>query len=134
MYQNLDLGEIPRQIVEQDISVFLRQKLGRLSLQYELLNWPSEDNIRSLVQKADCLFIYAATACRFTDWNPEDRFSDILKADSANGSDTAQLDEMYMQVLNCATDSGKLWGLSSLRLTNYLSPLWLSYFLCLSNR
>ena len=102
IHQNLDLGEIPRQIVEHDISVFLRQKLGQISLQRELLEWPSEDNIRSLVQKADCLFIYASTACRFieaTDWNPEDRLSGILEADSANGSETAQLDEMYMQVL-----------------------------------
>ena len=102
IHQNLDLGEIPRQIVEQDISVFLRQKLGRLSSQRELPNWPSEDDIRSLIQKANCLFIYAATACRFiedTNWDPEDRLSNILNADSANGSDTAQLDEMYMQVL-----------------------------------
>ena len=113
IHQNLDLGEIPRQIVEQDILVFLRQKLGRLSLQHELRNWPSEDNIRSLVQKADCLFIYAATACRFiedTDWNPEDRLSDILKADSANGTDTAQLDEMYMQVLRCSVIEGRPEG------------------------
>ena len=113
IHQNLDLGEIPRQIVEQDISVFLRQKLGRLSLQHELPDWPSEDNIRSLIQKAGCLFIYAATACRFiedTDWNPEDRLSDILKADSANGSDTAQLDEMYMQVLRCSVIEGRPEG------------------------
>ena len=113
VHQNLDLGEIPRQIVEQDISVFLRQKLGRLSLQHELPNWPSEDEIRSLIQKAGCLFIYAATACRFiedTDWNPEDRLSDILKADSANGSDTAQLDEMYMQVLRCSIFEGRPEG------------------------
>ena len=110
IHQNLDLGEIPRQIVEKDISVFLRQKLGRLSRQRKLPNWPSEDNIRSLVQKADCLFIYAATACRFigdTHWNPEERLFDILEADSANGSDTAQLDEMYMQVLRCSIFEGR---------------------------
>lgn len=102
IHQTLELGEIPRQIVEQDISVFLRRKLGRLS---ELPNWPSEDDIRSLVQKADCLFIYAATVCRFiedTNWIPEDRLSDILKAKPADGSETAQLDEMYMQVLRCS--------------------------------
>ena len=105
IHQNLDLGEIPRPIVEQDISVFLRQKLGRLSLQHELPDWPSEYDIQSLIQKADCLFIYAATACRFIEdknWDPEDRLSEILKADSADGSDTAQLDEMYMQVLRCS--------------------------------
>ena len=111
--QNLDLGEIPRPVVEQDITVFLRQKLGRLSLQRKLPNWPSEDNIQSLVQKTDCLFIYAATACRFIeapDWNPEDRLSDILKADSADESDTAQLDEMYMQVLRCSVFEGRPIG------------------------
>ena len=113
IHQNLDLGEIPRLIVEQDISVFLREKLGHLSRQRGLLNWPSEDNIRSLVQKADCLFIYAATACRFIEdknWNPEDRLSNILEADSANGSDTAQLDEMYMQVLRCSVFGGQPEG------------------------
>lgn len=113
IHHNLDLRDIPRRTVEHDISVLLKQKLSRISIQHELHDWPSEANILSLVQKADCLFIYAATACRFIgamDWDPEERLAEILEGDSAGGGDTAQLDEMYMQVLRCSLITGRREG------------------------
>ena len=101
-HHSLNLHDIPRRTVEHDIYILLEQGLGRISLRDKLHEWPSEDNIRSLVQKAHRLFLYAATACRFigdTNWDPKERLSEVLQGDSAGGGDTAKLDEMYMQVL-----------------------------------
>ncbi len=99
----LDLRDIPRHIVEHDITVFLEQELGRIRDERLLRDWPSEHEIRLLVQRSDCLFIYAATVCRFVGdivWPPKDRLSEILHSGSAFGGDTPQLDEMYSQVLS----------------------------------
>ena len=98
----LDLRDIPRPIVEHDIRQFLEQELGRIREERSLCDWPREKDLESLVQRSDCLFIYAATVCRFVgdyDWSPEERLLEILQSDSVLGGDTSQLDEMYTQVL-----------------------------------
>src|SRR2546421_8093041 len=45
-------------------------------------HWPHEQRLRILVEKADCLFIFAATACLFIDVastvSPEKRLSDLV--------------------------------------------------------
>lgn len=113
IHHNLDLRDIPRRTVEHDIWVLLKQELNRISIQHELHDWPSEANILSLVQKADCLFIYAATACRFVgamDWDPVERLAEILEVNYAGGGDTAQLDEIYMQVLRYSLIKGRHEG------------------------
>ncbi|KAL8832726.1 MAG: hypothetical protein Q9170_004770 [Blastenia crenularia] len=102
MHHDLDLRDIPRETVEQDIITFLKHQFVGLSRQLGLHDWPSERDIHGLAQKADCLFIYAATAFRFLsdeDWNPSERLSEILRIESDNESATAQLDDMYKQVL-----------------------------------
>lgn len=110
MHHNLDLRDIPRKTVEQDIRTFVRQELAGLSRERGLHDWPSERQISDLAQKADCLFIYAATACRFigdTDWNPSERLSDLLRSEFQNESATAQLDDMYTQVLTYSLVDGR---------------------------
>jgi hypothetical protein len=64
-------------------------------------DWPGEQEIQKLLQKADRLFIYAATICRFISKSryPETRFSEILRASSAGQSSTKELDKMYRQIL-----------------------------------
>ncbi|KAL9037961.1 MAG: hypothetical protein Q9180_003421 [Flavoplaca navasiana] len=102
IYQRLDLRDVPRQVVEQDLAVLLRRKLGRISKQQKISGWPKDEDIQSLVRLSDCLFIYAATACRYiatSDWDPKERLSEVLTAGSATGGNTAGLDSMYLQVL-----------------------------------
>ena len=99
----LDLRDIPRSIVEHDMTLFLEQELGRIRDERLLRNWPEKEDVQSLVQRSDCLFIYAATVCRFVgdnDWSPKERLLEILQSNSTLGGDTPQLDEMYIQVLN----------------------------------
>ena len=113
IHQNLDLRDIPRETIEQDISLFLRQELGRISQEHKLHDWPNRDDIQALVQRADGLFIYAATVCGFVkdeNWNPQERLSEILQGGSAEVGGTVQLDEMYSEVLRCALTKGRREG------------------------
>ena len=104
-HQNLDLRDIPREIVKHDISEFMRHELGKIRDTRGLpTDWPNETIIRRLVEKSDCLFIYAATACRFVgnqNWNPKKQLSLILQ-DIPDSSSIANLDHMYLQVLRHA--------------------------------
>jgi hypothetical protein len=107
IHQDLLLHDIPRSIVEHDISVFVIHELSNIKKQHNYLSedWPDNKDVELLVQRSDCLFIYAATACRFVgdqDWPPEDRLSLILQGDATGESPTANLDNMYTQVLQCS--------------------------------
>ena len=109
IHQSLDFRNIPRSIIEHDIMVFLKQEFGRISAQKKIDNWPNEDELRMLVHKADGLFIYAATVCRFVehpDWAPEERLSEVLRSESTGGA-TAHLDNMYTEILKSALIKGR---------------------------
>ena len=105
MHRRLDLREIPRDIVEHDLYVYTKKKLGQIKPQSDSV-WPSEEDLRSLVQKSDCLFIYAATVCLFIQNSrydsPEDCLSNILLNRPTGGEDTAAIDGMYTQILDSA--------------------------------
>ncbi|KAL8725458.1 MAG: hypothetical protein Q9166_007352 [cf. Caloplaca sp. 2 TL-2023] len=110
IHQNLDLRDVPRHIVEHDISVLLNREFDNMRLQHKLHDWPSEHDKRLLVQRSDCLFIYAVTACRYIgdiDWDPKERLGEILNGGSTSGEATAQLDAMYMHVLKHALAEGR---------------------------
>jgi NACHT domain len=102
LHQDLDLRDIPLAIVEHDISVYLRHELGRIRKERNLsTDWPEDEIIRLLVKRSDRLFIYVATVCRFIGnrrWDPQKRLPMILHG-TAGKSHTANLDEMYSQVL-----------------------------------
>ena len=102
IHQKLDLRDVPRHLVEHDLSVLLEREFGRISIKHKLPGWPKHEDIRSLVQQSDCLFIYATTACRYIgelDKDPEERLSEVLGSGSTPGGNTATLDLMYTQVL-----------------------------------
>jgi hypothetical protein len=103
IHQDLILYDIPRSIIEQDISVFVGYELDIIRKQYELpTDWPNEKDVRLLVQRSDCLFIYVATVCRFInnrEWPPEERLLLIFYNNATDASPTAKLDDMYTQVL-----------------------------------
>lgn len=102
IHQNLDLRDIPRQIVEDDISEFMSHELNKIRKAHSLpTDWADENIIRRLVEKSDGLFIYAATACRFIgdqDLNPKKQLPLMLQ-DVPDSSSIANLDKMYLQIL-----------------------------------
>ncbi|GKZ36740.1 hypothetical protein AbraIFM66950_007937, partial [Aspergillus brasiliensis] len=107
-YHNLILHELPKTVVEDDIRLFLRNKLADirhehpLSFAYPLPpDWPGNNNIEKLVKMAVPLFIFAATLCRFIgdkDGVPDERLNSILE-DKALTS-TSALEKTYQPVLN----------------------------------
>ena len=104
MHQDLILQDIPRSIVEHDITIFLQHKFRQIGLEQDLSDWPDETKIQLLVKASDCLFIYAATVCRFIrnpNWPPEKRLDLILQSGAGGNQPTAKLDEMYTQILRC---------------------------------
>jgi hypothetical protein len=119
IHQDFVLHKISQSIIQNNISIFIKHELANVKEKHKLTNirkeytlpadWPGEQIIERLFQKADGLFIYAATACRFIgdlDWSPEDRLCLALRDDTAHGDGTAgqsptrELDEMYSKVLN----------------------------------
>ncbi|KAF4337194.1 vegetative incompatibility het-e-1 [Fusarium beomiforme] len=73
-YQDLVLHEIPAQIVEHDIIVFLSDEFKKIRHDFNMTvcderklpsDWPGRPTIQSLAQMAVPLFIFAATVCRF---------------------------------------------------------------------
>lgn len=113
LHETLDLRDVPRQTVENDIAVFLRHELRRISQDHKLHDWPSQGDIQSLVERADGLFIYAATVCGFVEdknWDPQERLFEVLRGGSAEVGGTVQLDEMYREVLRCALTKDRREG------------------------
>jgi hypothetical protein len=67
IHRDLVLHNISRASVDYDIAVFFREKFKEIRDEFEDLptGWPGDDKIKYLVRRADGLFIYAATVCRF---------------------------------------------------------------------
>ena len=104
IHEDLVLHNVSRPVVEHDIRIFLAHELGKIRIERSLApDWPHEQKVKLLVQKANCLFIYAATACLYirgaSRISPETRLSNLIQGESADGLSTRNLDEMYMQIL-----------------------------------
>jgi hypothetical protein len=98
------LHRIPTAIVQNDIFVFLLEELRAIGRRHNLsTEWPEDDRISRLSEKAGGLFIFASTACNFirAGKNPEYRLSLILHTDasSVGRPETKELDRMYTTVL-----------------------------------
>ena len=101
-YQDLILHEVPKQIIEHDIAVFLKHELVKIKEQRSLsADWPSKDQIQALVNIAIPLFIFAATACRYIGDkrdNPKKRLGIILQYQTV--TQVSKLDRTYLPILD----------------------------------
>jgi hypothetical protein len=99
-HKDLILHEIPKQVIEHDISLFLNYRLSEIRTERSLpVNWPGATKLQNLVALSLPLFIFAATICRiFEDpyWHPVDSLTEIL----AHRNDVSKLDGTYLPVLN----------------------------------
>jgi hypothetical protein len=65
-YLGFRLHEISLSVVNHDMSIFIRHELEKIKEERGFSpEWPGEQTIEFLVEKAGSLFIYAATLCRF---------------------------------------------------------------------
>lgn len=99
-HQDLILHEIPNEVIEHDISLFLNHRISEIRTELPLpIDWPGNKNLQSLVALSIPLFIFAATICRiFEDpyWDPADSLAEIL----AHRYDGSSLNRTYLPVLN----------------------------------
>ena len=106
IHRDFVLHQISDSVVGRDISVYLRHEFGKIRTRRRLPNnWPTETNLRLLIRKANGLFIYAATVCRFVghkDRSPENRLNFVLEDSMEDGSPTKQLDLIYTKILRYA--------------------------------
>ena len=102
VYRHFALYDVAKSIVDNDISALFRHKFEDLRKERRGLhdNWLGEENIKLLTQRADGLFIYAATASLYIKGSrrektkPKDRFLQVLQ-----GKGFDNLDKMYTQIL-----------------------------------
>ncbi|RTE83636.1 hypothetical protein BHE90_001824 [Fusarium euwallaceae] len=112
-YRDLILHEIPKPIIEHDISEFLHHQLEQIRLEYNFYSgtnnrlgpqWPDTQATNALIQMAVPLFIFAATICRFIQdplYDPVTQLDKVLKyRSSAQGSEMKKLDTTYRPTLD----------------------------------
>ncbi|KAF1811587.1 hypothetical protein P152DRAFT_450280 [Eremomyces bilateralis CBS 781.70] len=107
VYQDFIFRKISLSIVGHDIRTFLRHELERIARRHYLgAGWPGEQIVKQLVDSANGLFIWAATACRFISEGKlfaGKRLNIILEhSSSAISGPEKVLNEIYGSVLrNC---------------------------------
>jgi hypothetical protein len=110
-HKDIELHEIPRSIIKQDITTFLEYKFTEIQKKYRKKGqtlpsgWPGPDVMLILVDMTIPLFIFAATLCRFIEdpaWSdPTGQLRKVLEYRKVNSiSEMEKLDATYSPVLN----------------------------------
>ena len=93
LHYDLVLHDIPRHVVDHDISIYFQQELKNIEV-------PGHD-FQLLIEKACGLFIWAATACRYIKSGKfvTKRLHTVLKGGLSERNPEKELDEMYTRVI-----------------------------------
>ncbi|RSL61356.1 hypothetical protein CEP53_005138 [Fusarium sp. AF-6] len=110
-WQDCILHEIPRRVVERDISLFLQYQLSEIRTGWNSSvtknrqlppNWPKPNEIQSLTESAVPLFIFAATICRFINdrkhGSPARQLEKVLQHQNRRGASKMHI--IYSPVLS----------------------------------
>ncbi len=95
LHHDLVLHDVPRRIVDQDITLYLREQLKGIQL--------DAHTISRLTEKASGLFVWAATACRFIKKNTyfaSNRLSRVLEGVTGERNPERELDQIYSKILS----------------------------------
>mgnify|MGYP001222990039 CR=1 FL=1 len=100
-HQDIILHKISEEVIRHDISLYFNHKFSELRDKHSLPpDWPGNEAVEALVERAVPLFISAATLFRFISdprWNPRRRLDTILADQTVY---TSKMDGTYMPVLN----------------------------------
>jgi hypothetical protein len=104
VYHELTLHDVPRAVVDNDIRTFVTHELRQIRLERQLPEpWPENDQIETVTTRAEGLFIYAATVCRYVNgpWpvSPSKRLEQVCQADRVKHKVMEPLDAMYATIL-----------------------------------
>ena len=95
LHRDLVLNNVPREIIDHDITIYFRQELRDIDLNTQI--------ITRLTEKARGLFIWAATACRFIKNGKRvasKRLSLILEGGKSGKNPEKELDQIYTRILS----------------------------------
>jgi hypothetical protein len=104
-HEDFVLHNIAPEIVNHDISIFVEYNLEVIRQERPIeADWPGPEVIRRLVQNANGLFIWAATACRFIREGKKrqvikNRLSSVLQSNGSITEPENHLNEIYITVL-----------------------------------
>ncbi|KAF8544991.1 WD40-repeat-containing domain protein [Trichophaea hybrida] len=101
-HQDFILHNISESIIQHDMMIFVCNKLENIRNDRSLPeDWPGQDNVELLVRKADKLFLYASTVCRFVhqSTNPRKYLSHLLQGYTTRRSPTGELDAIYTKII-----------------------------------
>lgn len=99
---NIHIEELKVSPENKDISIFIRQRLSEIAKKRRLAaNWLDGGKVATLVERAEGLFIWAATACKLIDsYKPGNQLNSLV-----NGTAKITLDELYRRALDsCERD------------------------------
>ncbi|KAL4953945.1 nucleoside phosphorylase domain-containing protein [Aspergillus filifer] len=104
-YQDLALHEIPEEVTEHDIHLFLQDRFTKIKHDRNISqDWPGDNVIQELVRISVPLFISAATVCRYIEnskWEPKMRLAELLKDQAKYVS---SMDKTYLPILTRSLD------------------------------
>jgi hypothetical protein len=103
------LHDVEEDVVAADIELYFRARLGEIAHEWKDevsdQNWPSEEQIKTLVHQAGKLFIYAATVCEYVEGGASVT-ARLNAATSISGSTlngkTEILDNLYSYIVSAA--------------------------------
>jgi hypothetical protein len=108
----MQLHDLDNAVVRSDIRTYLTRSFADIVTarpHLSLANWPSNEDIDSLGNLADVLFVFAATVVRFVDaprHDPRSRLEIVLTHREGNfASPYHFLDQLYLQVLRASVHS-----------------------------
>ncbi|KAF4568473.1 POC1 centriolar protein A [Pleurotus pulmonarius] len=86
---------------DNDIHIYLKAQLKDIEVKHDLKSgWPGESRLLDLAARADGLFIWASTACKYIDtYRPDEALVDLLQDGFYKG-----LDNLYNKALEHAGD------------------------------
>ena len=106
------LHDVHPSLIENDIRLFLKHELLQLGERRKLKNWPLDEHIDLLCERAAGLFVYAVATVRFlsgTTYLPKQRFYTILQLPGSTAPEgntqlthATTLDSLYTSILQAA--------------------------------
>ncbi|KAF4586209.1 hypothetical protein EYR38_010483 [Pleurotus pulmonarius] len=127
MRQTCRLQDVEKEIVTQDISNYIYHQLRDVQASScdILPDWPSQSDVDILTERAEQLFIFAATALRFIGRNdPRTRLEVLIKSPAKAGKAfIGGLHDMYTFILTRAMDPGEFMNSEIETIKNVLEVL-----------
>jgi hypothetical protein len=107
VHQGFVLHRMLTEVSDRDIQLYLQHCLSTVAVERRLESWwPGERILQTMVQRAQGLFIWAATACRFIQDGKrfaEKRLQTLLDRSASTGSEPERhLDAIYTTVLRAS--------------------------------